>query len=238
LATRIFETDPDAQPRERKSFTKPDIDFYFRAGMQVEDERGRKLPQQLTEWRVTTGDPAIADAVAQLYGGAPEEWDTPKDDAMQVLTRAGSIRVVLSGSGAIADKLVQWGRKGPIHECDGMYSLLDRDFGQPCGCPELLADRKAAARDEAGPAPYIQTTFRLADDYELGTGQLTSTSWDLLVSLYAVRDALDAVNGEALCELALEHVNYTTKKTKRVVDYHKPVITVLGSWNDAIGEAA
>jgi hypothetical protein len=236
VEVRIFETDPDAKPK-RSTFVKAEIDFYFRAGMSVySEEKRRNLPVSLADWRVTTGDPAIADAIAQLYGGAPAEWDTPKDDALQVLTTVPAVQIVLSGTKAIEDKLIQWGRKGPIHECNGVTSLMDRNFGEPCGCPELLMDRKAAARDEVGPAPHIKVTFRLAEDYELGVGQFVSTSWDLLTSLYEVQNDLDAVGGEALCELSLELVEYTTKKGIEV-SYRKPVIKVLKSFNEAIGEA-
>jgi hypothetical protein len=234
MAVRIFETDPDAKPK-RKTFTKTEIDFYFRSGTTELDDRGRKLPVSLPQWRVTAADPAVADAIAQLYGGSAREWDTPKDDALEVLTTSEAVQIVLSGPKAIDDRLIQWGRKGPIHECDGITSLMDRNFGEPCGCPDLLMDRKAAARDEMGPAPHIKTTFRLAEDYDLGVGQFVSTSWDLLVSLADVENELVAVGGEALCELSLELVEYTTKKG-RDVSYRKPVIKVLKSWSDAISE--
>jgi hypothetical protein len=238
VVTRIFETDPDAKPKQRVSYSKADIDFFFRSGMQVLNERTRKLePTSLAEWRVTTGDPDTADAIAQLYGGKAEEWDTPKDDALQVLTTAGTVQIVLSGADAIRDKLVLWGRQGPVHECDGMYFLSpEEDAGNPCGCPSYLKERKEMARAGRGPAPHTQVTFRLADDYELGVGQFTSTSWDLLTTLHEVRNDLDAVGGEALCELSLELVSYTTK-AGRAVEYRKPVITVLKSWSDAIAEA-
>jgi hypothetical protein len=237
VATRIFETDPDAKPKQRVTYSKADIDFFFRSGMQVENPKTRRMePTSLAEWRVTTGDPEIADAVAQLFGGAPEEWDTPKDDALQILTTAASVQIVLSGQSAIRDKLVLWGRQGPVHECDGMYFLSpEEDAGKPCGCPSFLKERKEQARAGRGPAPHTQVTFRLAEDYELGVGQFTSTSWDLLTTLHEVRNALDAIEGEALCELSLELVSYDTK-AGRHVEYRKPVITVIKSWSDAVGE--
>ncbi|MEW2302591.1 hypothetical protein AB0958_21905 [Streptomyces sp. NPDC006655] len=233
MAVRIFETDPDAKPK-RRTFTKQEFAFFFRSGMSVYDEKARRnLPVSLEHWRVTTPDPATAEAIAQLYGGEATEWDTPKDDAMQVLTTRSAVQIVLSGPKAIEDRLIQWGRKGPIHECDGITSLMDRNYGEPCGCPELLMERKAAARDEMGPAPHIKVTFRLADDYDLGVGQFTSTSWDLLISLADVENELSAIDGEALCELSLELVEYTTKKG-RDVSYRKPVITVIEPWADAL----
>lgn len=236
MAVRIFETDPDAKPK-RKTFVKQEIDFYFRSGMSVYDpEKKKNLPVSLPEWRVTAAEPDTANAIAQLFGGTPEEWDTPKDDAMQVLTTASTVQIVLSGASAIDDRLIQWGRKGPIHECDGVTSLMDRDFGQPCGCPEFLQQRKADARDEVGPAPHIKVTFRLAEDYNLGVGQFVSTSWDLLVSLSTdLTNELNEYDGEVLCELALELVEYTTK-AGRFVSYRKPVITPIKSWSDALAD--
>jgi hypothetical protein len=146
-----------------------------------------------------------------------------------VLTNSSAVQIVISGASAIEGKMIQWARKGPIHECDGMYSLMERNAGQPCGCPELLADRRAAARDEGGPAPHIKVTFRLAEDYDLGVGQFVSTSWDLLTSLHEVRNELEAVGGEALCELSLELVEYVTAKGRRV-SYRKPAISFIESF--------
>jgi hypothetical protein len=237
MATRIFETDPDAKPKQRPTYNKADAAFVFRSGMQVLNPGTKKMePTSLAEWRVTTGDPDTADAIAQLLGGAPEEWDTPKDDCLQVLTTSDTVQIVMSGPDAIRDKLVLWGRSGPIHECDGMYFLSpEEDAGSPCGCPSLLAERKAQARSGRGPAPHTTVSFRLAEDYELGVGQFTTTSWDLLTVLHQVRNDLEAVGGEALCELSLELVSYTTK-AGRAVEYRKPVITVVKSWSDAISE--
>lgn len=237
MATRIFETDPDSQPKQRQSFKRPDIDLIFRSGMQRPNPAtGKMEPTTIPEWRVTTGDPEIADKVSELYGGAPEEWDTPKDDCLQVLTNAKAVPIVVSGSDAIEDRLILWGRQGPIHECDGMYFLSpEEDAGQPCKCPSLLADRKAQSRNGRGPAPHVSLTFRLADDYDLGVAKFTSTSWDLLVSLHSVRNALDNIDGEALCSLSIELVEYTTK-AGRDVRYFKPVISPISSWSDAISE--
>jgi hypothetical protein len=231
LAVRIFETDPDSKPKERREFAD-DLAFRFRSGMT--DEKG--VPMSLPEWRVTTGDPTVADAVAQLYGGKVEEWETSKEDALQVLTNAKSVQIIINGVSAVESRLILWGRKGPIHECDGVYFLSpEEDKGTRCGCPSLLADRKSAARAERGPAPHTTIKFRVAEDYDLGIGSFSSTSWDLLTTLHMVENDLEAIGGEALCELSLELVEYTTKQG-RDVSYRKPVVKVLKAWSDAIAE--
>jgi hypothetical protein len=157
---------------------------------------------------------------------------------LHVLTESPAVEIVIAGSKAIEDKLILWGAGGPAHECDGEFSLLPDDKGEPCGCPRTMAERKdlARRRPPRGPSPSINVTFRLAGaGYELGAGKLIATAWSLAEVIHEVKDALDQVDGEALCRLEIEHVEYTTK-TGEAREFRKPVITVLGSYNDAIGE--
>jgi len=230
MAVRIFETDPDSKPKPRPQFSD-DYAFRFRSGMSVDGK-----PLSLGEWRVTTGDKVVADSVARKFGGSVEEWETTKEDFLQVLTATDKVQIIIDGPGAIRDRLILWGRQGPIHECDGVYFLSpEEDAGTACGCPSLLAERKAWARSGRGPQPNTTVTFRLADDYDLGKGSFTSTSWDLLTVLHEVRNSLESIGGEVLCELSLELVKYTTK-AGRNVEYRKPVIKVLKSWQSAISD--
>lgn len=231
MALRIFDTDPDAKPKPKPGSTYTRPDFHFRAGMQV-----NRKPVALAHWRVLTGDPSVASAISQLMGGNPEEYDPTKEENLHVLTESSSVEVVINGSKAVEDKLILWGRSGPIHECDGVSFLSpDDQKGQPCGCPSTMAERKELARQGRGPAPSINVTFRLAHDYELGVGKLTSSAWTLATVIHEVKDALDAIDGEALCRLELEHVKFVSKSGINV-EYRKPVVHVLGSYNDAIAE--
>jgi hypothetical protein len=235
---RIFETDPDAKPQKREA--KPEFErpaFQFRSGMQVFDPKTKKAkPVSLSAWRVMTDDMAIAESIAELYGGTPEEYDATKELNLHVLTEASAVEIVIDGSKAIEDKLILWGPVGPMHECDGEFSLLPDDKGEPCGCPSLMSERKDLAKRKRGPSPSINVTFRLAGHgYELGVGKMIATAWTLAEVIHEVKNALDQVDGEALCRLELELVEYTSEKYGKV-SYHKPVITVLGSYNDAVGE--
>jgi hypothetical protein len=233
MALRIFDTDPDAKPVKRepkREYERPV--FQFRSGMQVD-----RKPVSLAHWRVLTDDPTVADSIAELLGGRAEEYDPTKAQNMHVMTESDSVEIVINGSKAIEDKLILWGPGGPIHECDGAYFLSPaEDKGQPCGCPSLMSERKDLAKRRRGPSPNIIVNFRLAGlGYDLGAGQMRATAWTLAEVIHEVKDALDQVDGEALCRLDLEHVQYTNKAGIDV-SYRKPVITVLGSYNDAIGE--
>jgi hypothetical protein len=198
MALRIFESDPDAKPAPKVD--KPEYEraaFQFRTGMQIPDPKNPRKQKgiSLPNWRVVADTEDVAKGIAELFGGTPEEYDHTKIQPWHVLTDTSAIEVVIDGSGAIEDKLVQWGGPGgPVHECDGMYSLLPEDKGEPCGCPETMQERKERAAKNRGPKPAINVDFVLAGVGEdLGKGKLIATAWTLAGVIHEVKDALDAV---------------------------------------------
>lgn len=230
MAIRVFETDPDAKPRERVSYGGQV--GTFAAGMT--DEKGN--PVALANWRILTGDPAVADAVAELFGGTPVDTESSRDHHIAVDTSADKVLIIVNKPGDLRSDMKLWNRSALIHHCDGIEFLSpDDQRGEPCGCPETMDERKALAKRFMGPSPSIELTFRLADDPELGEFRFKTGSWTLVDVLHTVENALNAVDGPALCELSLELVEYTTKKG-RDVSYRKPVITVLKSYNDAVAD--
>lgn len=226
MAVRIFETDPDARPKPRDMFAD-DVVGRFRSG-KTEGNR----PISLSTWRVTTGDPTVAEFIASTYGGQVAEWEARGEDSLEVITDTARVDIIVDGSDAITDKLVLWGLGGvKIHECDGIEFLDEERRGQPCGCPALFQERKAAAKAGRGPKPDIQVKFRLAANPDLGMFRFSSSSWDMLRVLHEYKDALDAVDGPARCTLVLELVEFTPKSgpmAGRTVAYRRPVIKVHG----------
>ncbi|MFC9191423.1 recombination directionality factor [Streptomyces cyaneofuscatus] len=237
---RIFETDPDAKPVEREEYERPEFAFQLRTGTQVKDSKSKKLkPVSLARWRVLAQGPDNAGAIAELLGGEAVEFGATKEHDFEVLTTSEAIEIVLSGPDAIEEKLIQWGTNGqPIHECDGVYSLLPDDRGELCGCPPTLKERKAKYRKGQGPGPGIVVTLRLAGHgYELGLGRWIATSWQFAEVVHTVKEALDQVDGEALARLEIVPKEFTTDDGE-LVKYKMPVITVLGSYSDAVAEEA
>ncbi|WP_328695748.1 recombination directionality factor [Streptomyces sp. NBC_00342] len=228
MAIRIFETDPDAKP---KGSFSDDTVGRFHSGRSVNN-----VPEALAEWKVTTGDPDVAAAIAQLMGGQPVETDSTSENFIEILTDTKRIKAVLSGPDAIASDMKLWNGNVLIHHCDGVEFLSpDQDRGKACGCPSLMEDRKAAYKAKRGPGPSISILFRLAEDYDLGLFRFQTGSWKLAEVLHEIGNALDKVGAEALAELGIELVEYTTKKG-RDVSYFKPVVKVLKSWNDAVAD--
>jgi len=189
-------------------------------------------PETLSTFRVTTGDPEIADKIAEMYGGIPEEWETRSEDFLQVLTDRDTVSVVIPASSALTADLRLYGLGGVLMpHCDGRYSLLEENHGELCGCPERLEDRKAFAKTGRGPKPYINLNFRLADAYDLGLFRFLSHSWKLaeVVGDYAAE--LERYDGPVLGDLALELVEYTTKSGRNVC-YRKPTLNIRKAWDE------
>ncbi|MFJ6636601.1 hypothetical protein ACIQMR_35335 [Streptomyces sp. NPDC091376] len=231
---RIWETDPDSKPRERQ-FSE-DFVGRFRSGRLV-----GKQPESLNEWRVTTGDPVVAEKIAELMGGAAEEWDTDKEDNLEILTDSASVEIIIESSHKIDASMKLFGMSGLVHHCDGVEFLSpEEDKGQPCGCPKLLQDRKDKAKSGRGPKPSIDVVFKLADAPELGLFRFNSGSWELVKVLHTVIADVDkvggateeATGGPVRATLSIENVSYTTK-AGRDVSYNKPVIKVLSTYEAA-----
>jgi len=242
MAMKIWETDPDNKPTPRKQVVSDDYVGRFHSGRLVSEPGKRPYPESLGEWRVTTDDLSVGQAVSQLYGGAPTEMEeTASRYFIEVLTDRDSIPVVIDGARGIEADMKQWVNGQLVHHCDGVNFLDAERRGEPCGCPKLFAERKEAARSYRGPSPSIRVSFRLADDYDLGRFYFQSTSWSLAAVLHEIEDAVDRVGkgGEVLANLKIELVEYTPKRGPRkgrLVSYYRPAIEVVKGWNDAIAE--
>ena len=204
---KLFNTTP--------KFGAADIVGRVRSGAQIQ---GR--PVALQEWRFTTGDPEVAQSVADKYGGTPEEWVTTTEESLEVMSTAGSLPVVLT---QIQSEFVLWGRNAPIRSCDG--AVQKDDACSACVCPSDVKEHKEAARAGSACQPSVRATFRLADLPDLGLWRFNSASWQLAGEVNAAEEALAAAGGEAEGVLSLELVEYVTKNGRNV-SYTKPIIEV------------
>jgi hypothetical protein len=229
----IWDADPDAAPKDRPNFAD-DIVGRFRSGRLV--KLGTKeTPESLNEWRVTTGDPSVAAKIAELLGGESEEWETEKEDNLQILTDASSVQIIIEPDGVDASFKQFVPGAGMTHHCDGFsYLSPDEDKGQSCGCPSLIAERKLKAQQQRGPKPSVDIEFRLADAPDLGKFRFNSGSWKLVETLAPLFKSLDDAGNETnpvRASLTIENVTYVPQKGPRAgqtVSYNKPVIKVFG----------
>lgn len=245
MALDIWKTDPDNKPEPRKTSSDDTVGRLHSGYMEPAADGKRAYPVALTEWRVSTGDRTVADAVSQMLGGTPvENEESQNENFIDVFTSAGTVNAVVESGGIYSD-MKQWSNGKLVHHCTGTKFLShpfdENKIGQPCGCPSLFAERKEMAKNGMGPNPAIEVTFRFAEDTELGKFVWKTGSWTLAAVLHEAEDALErnTQNGPALVEIELEEVSYVAKKGKmkgKLVEYTKPVVRVRGSYNDAIAD--
>lgn len=232
MALNIFGNDPATSQKPRQRFAD-DIVGRFRSGHQL---NGR--PAALQEWRVTTGDPEVAEAVYDLLGGdKPQDWEAKGEDNIEVFTASNGVEIILEGEKSIRQKMILWGRNGkPIQSGDGQTL----DDGSPDPDASLsFQERKQKARDGIGAEPQIEVYFRLASSPDLGIFKFQTGSWSMASDL-AYNDVegeladyvADSETGKVKALLKLEEVSFVAKNGPRAgqtVAYTKPVLTLKGA---------
>jgi len=237
MGLNIFGNDPATSQKPRQRFAD-DIVGRFRSGHQL---NGR--PASLNEWRVTTGDPEVADAIHEILGGeAPQEWEAKGEDNLEVFSASAEVPIILEGEKALRQKMVLWSRSGKlIQSGDGQTIDYPEDRkGEPDPDAALsFQERKAKARDGIGAEPQIELYFRLAEEPDLGIFKFQTGSWSMASDL-AYNDvegeladyAADSETGKVKATLKLERVEFTAKNGPRagqLVSYVKPVLTIKGA---------
>lgn len=230
MALKIFGTD-SAKAADRENFSD-DIVGRFRSGHVV---NGR--PQSLEAWRVTTGDPAVAETIHDLLGGsAPQEWETESEENIEVFTNSSEVVIVVESPDDVRQQMVLRSADGKIVRAgDGeTISYPPELAGQPdpnAGKP--LAELKNLARAGMGAKPETTVTFRLAENPDLGKFRFTSSSWSLAKDMdyFDTLAALAKIDGPARIRLSLVRESFTAKTGPRAgqtVSFMKPFLKVEG----------
>ena len=200
--------------QDTKTFGADDIVGRVRAGQQIS---GR--PVALSDWRFTTGDPAVASAVAEMYGGSPEKWETQSDEALEVLSTTSVLSVELTG---LTSEFVLWGRSNrPIRTCNG--TVQADELKSTCVCPSDIKEHKEQGKAGTACQPSVRALFRLSAAPDLGLFRFNSASWQLAAAVNDLEADLAERGGTSAATLSLELVEYTTK-AGRDVRYTRPVI--------------
>ena len=204
--------------------TSPIIDTVgrFRSGHQLS-----KRPIALSEWRVTTDDPTIADKISELYGGERQSWDSEREP-FETFTNVSTVNVIVEPD-AIRSSMVLYGRAGAIRRCDGETIFYPKESaGTPCVCAgaATMQERKAAAQAGTGCQPEVIIRFRLADAPDLGVFKFVTGSWSMAKDIGPIENQLSALLVPQKATLTLEPVSFEKDGLKR--QFTKPVLALLG----------
>lgn len=104
----------------------------IRIGQQVATGNGRKRPEKLTTFRLTSSDRTRIQQAAQLFGGTPAEWDAPAGRQWEVVTEVDSLNVIVPPADmSFSQHYELWSGGGCQRRCDGRYESITEG---PCVC--------------------------------------------------------------------------------------------------------
>lgn len=211
-----------------------DIVGTFRSGMK--DAYGN--PVSLDTWRVSTGDPEVADALMELFGGGKRsKREATGEEKIAVDLPVDEVRVILEGNGVgLRVRFVQRGDGFKILYTSDGETITDADGStEPdphAGLP--LKERMALAKKGRGPKVEADLLFRLADDPGLGKFRFSASSpsfiWGLVFDKAeeAYENALE--DGDGLGVLALLGKEKVTleKGPNAGTTFTKTTVKILG----------
>jgi hypothetical protein len=104
----------------------------IRIGQQVASGNGRKRPEKLTTFRLTSSDRTRIEQAAHLYGGTPAQWEAPAGAQWEVVTSSDSLNVIVPPADmSFSQHYELWSGGGCQRRCDGRYESISDG---PCIC--------------------------------------------------------------------------------------------------------
>ncbi|MFE0256917.1 hypothetical protein [Streptomyces sp. NPDC059010] len=185
-------------------------------------------PVAASSWRVTTRMQHVADALVGYYENSILAGKAKDGRAAEVVTGCDRVPILLVGQRAVTLRMMLKGAGEVFHSCDG-YRFLDPapQYGEPCGCPSTLGERKSAAATGRGPVPETRIRFRLAELPNIGMFVLNSSSWAFAEEVPQLTHALGTVSEPVRCVLRYDMVEFTTRSGVDV-SYRRPIVELAG----------
>jgi hypothetical protein len=137
----------------------------IRLGHVVESRSGKKYPEALEAFRLTSRDRDRIAEAAKLYGGTMTKWDQSGIPQWEVYTEADRFPVFVPPSAmAFSQNYELWAGGGCKRRCDGTTEFIGE---QPCLCDP--ANRQCE--------PHTRLSVIMKDLKGLGVWRLDTTGW-------------------------------------------------------------
>lgn len=198
--------------------------------------RDGNRPTKLSTFRVTSQSRDLVEAVAEVYGGTPQEWKPgPKEPVQwEVLTEADTLNIVVAPGQVLTQWYELWSGGGCQRRCDGETEMLS---DAQCICPADLEQRREMAAKGGACKPTTRLSVMLRDVAALGLWRLESHGFYAAVELAGAAELLAyATKNGSYIPATLRLEQRTTRrdgKTNRfavpVIDIRAPVGKVLES---------
>ena len=135
----------------------------IRLGQKV-GEKGR--PSKLEQFRFTSPNRGLIEALAELYGGTAEPWDNAGIPEFQVLSTSTSIPIIVVKNG-VSQWFEHWTAAGIGHRCDGTRNS-----------DGVLCDPEDRAHIEATKKPTTRLSVMLPELDSTGVWRMETHGWN------------------------------------------------------------
>ena len=148
----------------------------IRIGQQVPSGNGRRRPDKLGTFRVTSPSERIVDAIAAVYGGQPRPWESPAGRQWEVITEASEMGVAVMVDMGLTQWNELWKGGGCERRCDGETEMRS---GEACLCPADPGVRSELAKDGRACKPTTRLSVMLTDERlpDVGIYRLETHGW-------------------------------------------------------------
>lgn len=154
----------------------------IRTGNQVATGSGKRRPNKLDTFRITTPSEALAKAVQAVYSGKVEPWESPAGKQFEVVTTTATLPIIIPAGESLSQWYEMWSGGGCQRRCDGRTEMLSDG---PCLCPSDPGARRELAAKTTPEAckPTTRLNVVLPDIPDLGVWRLESHGYYAAVEL-------------------------------------------------------
>lgn len=158
----------------------------IRTGNQI-GEAGKRRPNKLGTFRLTSQAPEIIEAAARVYGGTVSQWDNGGSLEYEVVTESSTMPIVVPPGQVVSQWMEMWSGGGCLRRCDGVTNQVDNS---PCACPQDVATRVAEAAKGRACKATTRLSVILPELPDLGVWRLESHGYNAAVHLAGAAEIL------------------------------------------------
>jgi hypothetical protein len=169
----------------------------IRTGNQVTSKGGKRIPNKLETFRLTSPSEALIAAAQAAYGGKRQPWESPAGKQFELVTEVSVLPIVIPSGESLSQWYELWSAGGCQRRCDGRTEQLS---DQPCLCPGDPAARRdlAAKLTPEACKPVTRLNVVLPDIPDLGVWRLESHGYYAAVELAGAANFLSAATAAGM----------------------------------------
>lgn len=159
----------------------------IRTGNQITSKGGKRIPNKLETFRLTSESRELIDAAAEAFGGTVTPWRNGDHDEFEVITTAPAIDIVVPPGQPVSQWNELWSGGGCQRRCDGVTEVLSMG---PCMCPADVEERRALAQKGEACKATTRLNVMLPQLPDLGVWRLESHGYYAAVELAGAAEIL------------------------------------------------